>query len=238
MPPWNLEDTRGHISRLFGHAQLELAAPSIRSVGDRQTYARIHFQAARATAEAYVSAELQDASLLEVTLGGDQESWVKFNEFTREVGAHLTACIQSIHAVPDILAHALYYSLGLNLLPSAIKPRAIQASSVIAQLRQHAESTRLGTLLETLAIGDKFKHVSALANQAKHRSIVFPSLNEDATGLRAAKHVVTFPAFEHEGVQYGLVLADELLKVEYARCSALVVEIGGELNVILSAREP
>lgn len=139
MPPWNLKETREHVLRLFGRKQLELAAPSLRSVNDRQTYARIHFQAARATIEAYVSAELQDASLLEVTLGGDQESWVKFNVFTREVGAHLTAYVQSIHAVPDILANALY-CLGLNLLPNALRPRAIAAASVSTRLAQSPES--------------------------------------------------------------------------------------------------
>jgi hypothetical protein len=178
MPSWNLKETREHVSRLFGRDQLELAAPSLRSVDDRQTYARIHFQAARASIEAYVSAELQDASLLEVTLGGDRESWLKFNVFTREVGAHLTACIQSIHAVPDILANALYYCLGLNLLPNALKPRALTATSVTAQFAQQSESAKLGGLLEVLTTGGDFKHVSALANQAKHRSIVFPSLNE------------------------------------------------------------
>lgn len=238
MPPWNLNETREHISRLFGGRQLELAAPSIRSVDDRQIYARIHFQAARAAVEAYVSSELQDASLFKVTLGGDREGWAKFNVFTREVGAHLTACIQSIHAVPDILANALYYSLGLNLLPSAIKPRALSVTSVTAQLTKHSGSAKLGALLKTLATSGEFKHLSALANQAKHRSIVFPSLNEDFTGEREARHAVTFPAFEHECVSYRPVFAEEFLRNEYIRCSALVVEIGGELNAILSAREP
>jgi hypothetical protein len=236
MPPWNLSETREHITRLFGRRQLELAAPSIRSVDDRQTYAGIHFRAARAVVEAYVSAELQDVSLLEVTCGED-EGWTKFNIFIREVGAHLTACIQSIHAVPDILANALYYSLGLNLLPGAIKPRALSIASVAARLTQYPDSANLGALLETLAIGGEFKHLSALANQAKHRTIVFPSLNEDCTGEREVKHAVTFPAFEHEGVPYGEVFADKFLKDEYSRCSALVVAIGSELNAILSVRE-
>jgi hypothetical protein len=236
MPPWNLSETREHISRLFGRRQLELAAPSIRSVDDRQIYAGIHFRAARTVVEAYVSAELQNVSLLEV-ISDEDEGWIKFNVFIREVGAHLTACIQSIHAVPDILANALYYSLGLNLLPGAIKPRALSVTSVAARLMLSPESANLAALLETLAIGGEFKHLSALSNQAKHRTIVFPSLNEDSAGERAARHVVTFPAFEHESVLYGQVFADKFLRNESSRCSALVVAIGGELNAILSTRE-
>jgi len=236
LPPWSLNETRKHVSRLFGRKQLELAAPAMRSVDDRQTYARIHYEAARAAIEAYLSAELQDGSLLTVTFSGEGEGWAKFNVFMREVGAHLTACVQSIHAVPDILAYALYYSMGLNLRPDALKARALSAASVTTRLAQDRDCAKLAALLETLATGGDFLHLSALSNQAKHRSIVFPSLNEDLTGEREERHAVTFPAFEHEGVSFAQVFAEEFLTNEYARCSALVVEIGGELNAVLSKR--
>jgi len=124
MGRWDVEETRKHIRRLFGEDQLELAKPCLRSVVDRQTYARIHFQDAKAKLDFYTQTALQDTSLFEVTFG-DSEGWVEFNNFIREVGAHLTACVQSVHAVPDILAHALYYSLGLNRSAGALKPRDI-----------------------------------------------------------------------------------------------------------------
>lgn len=108
--------------------------------------------------------------------------------------------------------------------------------TVAIRLAQSPESAKLGSLLEALTIDGDFKHVSALANQAKHRSIVFPSLNEDFTGRCTFKHAVSFPSFEHEGASYTQVFAEDFLKNEYARCSALVVAIGGELNAILSTR--
>ena len=235
MPTWNLDETREHVTRLFGRGQLDLAAPSITSVDDRQTYARIHFFAARSAIEVYLLDELQDTSLLEITFGGDSERWDKFNIFTREVGAHLTACVQSMHAVPDILGHAIHYSLGFNLLADAMKSRDIRAYSVSAQLKRDAKYATLAALFDQLIAQGDFGHLSALANQAKHRSIVLPSLNEDLTGERATRYVITFPRFECKGNTYKLVVAEEFLKAEFARASALVVKIGCELNALLLA---
>lgn len=89
---WHVEETREHIRRVFGNAQLELARPSLRSVDDRQVYARIHFQDAKAKIDSYVQLALQNAYLFDVAFR-DSDAWVEFNNFIREVGAHLTACV-------------------------------------------------------------------------------------------------------------------------------------------------
>ncbi|MBP6202960.1 MAG: hypothetical protein KA435_07840 [Azonexus sp.] len=138
MSSWDIEQTRQDVRRLFGDDQLELARPCLRSVVDRQTYARIHFKDARAKIESYTQTALQDTSLFEVTFC-DSEAWVEFNIFIREVGAHLTACVQSIHAVPDILAHAIYYSLGFNRSPGALKARDICTAKVLKLLKKESQ---------------------------------------------------------------------------------------------------
>lgn len=235
MARWDVEETRQHIRRLFGDEQLELAKPCLRSVVDRQTYARIHFQDARAKLDAYTQTALQEASLFEVTFG-DSEAWVEFNIFIREVGAHLTACVQSIHSVPDILAHAIYYSLGLNSAPGALKARDICVSSVLKVLRRDARYDGITSLLDSLVSAGTFSHLAALTNHAKHRSIVFPSMNEDMTGTRAKRHMVVFPAFNYDDNSYPQVFADDFISVEYERSSQCVVHTGIELNAVLQRR--
>ncbi|MFA7270062.1 MAG: hypothetical protein WC073_12005 [Sterolibacterium sp.] len=237
MGRWDIDETREHIRRLFGDDQLELAKPCLRSVVDRQTYARIHFQDARAKIDSYTQTTLQDASLFEVTFG-DSEAWVEFNIFLREVGAHLTACVQSIHAVPDILAHAIYYSLGLNQAAGALKARDICAGSVLRLLRREPQLKAITSLLESLVSAETFSHLAALTNQAKHRSIVFPSLNEDLTGTREKRHMVAFPAFVYDDNPFPQVFADDFLAVEYERSSRCVVETGIELNAVLQRHVP
>ena len=136
MSSWDIEQTRQDVRRLFGDDQLELARPCLRSVVDRQTYARIHFKDARAKIESYTQTALQDTSLFEVTFC-DSEAWVEFNIFIREVGAHLTACVQSIHAVPDILAQGL---------PTLGRPRA-RGLAGIGALRRRASGLHGGGVL-------------------------------------------------------------------------------------------
>lgn len=233
---WNVEETRKHVTRLFGRAQLEMASPSLRSVDDRMMYAQIHYQAMRACIDAYVSSELEDKSLLVAILGGEDAGAVKFNIFVREVAAHLTACVQSVHAIPDILAYGIYYALGFNLQRDALKPRAVSPSVVVARLARDIDTAKLSALLQELVTGGEFNHLSALANRAKHRSIVFPLFGEDQTAEREARHAVTIPAFEHDGASYKQVFADSFLADEYLRCSKLEIEIGCELNRVLANR--
>lgn len=235
MARWEIEETRQHVRRLFGKDQLELAKPCLNSVVDRQTYARIHYQDAKAKVDFYTQTVLQEASLIDVALG-DQEATGEFNIFIREVGAHLTACVQSIHALPDILAHVIYYCLGLNRTGGALKDRDICAGSILKLLKRESHLDPIAALLESLVSAETFVHLAALTNQAKHRSIVFPSMNEDLTGLRQRRHIVVFPAFVHDENLYPQVFADDFLAVEYERSSQCVVQTGIELNALLQRR--
>lgn len=237
MSRWDIEQTRQHVHRLFGDDQLELAKPCLGSVVDRQTYARIHYQDARTKIESYTQAALQNASLFEVTCC-DSEAWGEFNIFIREVGAHLTACVQSTHAVPDILAHAIYYSLGLNRTSGALKARNICTTRVLKLLKQESQFSPIASPLESLVSTATFAHLNALANQAKHRSIVSPSLNEDLTGTREKRHMVMFPAFVYEDSRYPQVFADDFIAAEYERSSQCVINTGIELNAVLQRQLP
>lgn len=231
---WDVKQTREHVRRIYGEEQLALVRPCLRSLADRQIYAQIHFRDAREKTGSYVQTRLEQSSLLETI--ADAEAWDVFNVVIREIGAHLTACIQSIHAIPDILAHAVYYSLAFNLSPAFLNPRSITVGSVVRLLRVDQQLVALSDLLDELARGGAFPHLSALANLAKHRSIVFPALEEDSSGARDETHSVVFPEFERDGSTYPKVYAEELLALEHHRCSKLLVETGRALNALLQQR--
>ncbi|GGX09639.1 hypothetical protein [Undibacterium macrobrachii] len=99
-----------------------------------------------------------------------------------------------------------------------------------------ANSLRL-KLIE-ITNGVNFHHLSALANHSKHRSIIFPSMNEDWTGLRAERHSVMFSAFEYDGTSFMQVSAKEFLVEESDRCFKLVIQAGHMLNDVLRHRLP
>lgn len=238
LEPWNLDETRKQIARLFGHDQVRLAKDSLRSIDDRMTYAWVHYQDAVQLIDGYIDENLKSATLIEAVHFGGENRSAEFNLFIRKVGAHLIACIQSIHALPDILAHAVYFSLAINLTAKPIKERLITASSVAKRLLEVPDAEPVRLLLTELANGGGFPHLSALANHSKHRSIIFPSMNEDWTGLRTERHSVMFSAFEYDGRSFVRVSAKEFLVSESDRCSRLVIQTGHALNIVLQSRAP
>jgi len=238
MEPWNLDETRQQIARLFGRDQLILAKDSLRSIDDRQIYAWVHYQDALQLIDAYIDENLKNTTLIEAIHFGEESGSTDFNLFIRKVGAYFIACVQSIHTLPDILAHAIYFSLAINLTAKPIRERSITASSVAKRLSEIPDAEAVGLLLTELATGGAFPHLSALANHSKHRSIIFPSMSEDWTGLRPERHLVMFSAFECDGNSFMQVSAKELLVAESARCSRLVSQAGHALNAVLRNRAP
>lgn len=238
MKPWNLDETRKQISSLYGRDQLDLAKACLRSIDDRMIYARVHYQDAIQLIESYINENLKESSLLEALHLGSEQGSTDFNLFIRKVGAYLVACIQSIHTLPDILAHAIYYSLAINLTEKPIKERDITATSVAKRLSEISDAEPVRLLLTELGTGGTFPHLSALANHSKHRSIIFPSMSEDWTGLREERHIVMLSAFEYDGTFYAQVSAKEFLVAESDRCFKLVIQAGNALNAVLRSRAP
>lgn len=238
MSSWHIDETRKLVLGLNGRSQLDLVRPCLQSVVDRQEYARFHYHETMDLLERFVSTRLKDTSLLEVVFGGDDETANEFQIFITKIGAHFTACIQSLHAVADILGHALYYALAINLSPKPLAPRVISASSVIRKIQGNAEFAQVHTLFQRLYAGGNFAHLAALVNHSKHRSVVQPSLNEDQTGLAPQRHRLKLPRFVYEGAEYPEVSIKDFLEPEYDRCSVLVIDIGNSLNAVLRARAP
>ena len=130
---WDINETRNLILQLHGRTQLELARPALRSVADRISYARIHIQALEASIRGYLTPARREKELVEFILADSADAWHDFNLFLREVGAHATAGIQSLHAVGDLLSHAVYYSLPIDG-KNPLEERRILVGTVVGHL--------------------------------------------------------------------------------------------------------
>lgn len=231
---WNMSLTRRLIEDTFGRDQLTLARPSIKSVSDRLDYARYHYQEAMRLIAEFAQTYLANRSILDVASSNDEAEKSAFEELMTKLGAHTIACVQSVHTLPDILGHMLYFSIGLNRT-SVLKEESISAASVGKLLQKNALYSDLAKSLRQLNEEGAFDHLSALANHSKHRSIVQPQLNEDHTGFRNDRHEVRFSLFAYKGRVYPAISVKELLEPEYERCSKLVIRAGSDLNQILEA---
>lgn len=235
MDTWDADATRRAIQKNFGPEQLVLARPCIRSLSDRQFYAAFHYQRAERTLARYVSTHLQSKDFIDISFGADEDEWNRFNIVIRKIGADLTACIQSLHALPDVLASAIYFSLQLNarFLP---KPgRYVNHAFVADCLEKCPDLNEVYEPMKAAVAGSGFRHLAALANQSKHCSIVFPALSADLTGKRKKEYMLVFPVFQTARSLFPQVFVNDFLPPVHEHISRNIVLAGHALNSALAS---
>lgn len=232
MQPWSFDETRKQVERLFGREQLDLLGPCLNSVVTRQQYARIHYQETKALLETHMGAKLVEHDIFSIVLGlDDQDGETRY--VLDRAGAYVTACVQSLHAVGDNLAHCVYYSLGLNLKPKALSESAISLWSVPEHLKRHALAPELSAALTEIREGGDFTYLNALCNYSKHRSLIPAHLWGDFTGQDKEPYTLRFGAFSYKNKEYGSREVWPFLHAEYDRMSIGVVKLGNILNGVL-----
>lgn len=237
-PQWDIGLTGELVTAVFGAAQWKKAHPSVRSMADRPEFCRYHYHEALDMMNEYI-----ESNLKETGLWGVYEDYDEFSYLMLKIRANIVAFVQSLHAVADTCSHMLYYSLALDKLPKPLKERNISAKEVLKLLKQqcdagHPEYDKLCRLFREVTIGDGYKYLDALTNTSKHRSIVRPELNEDATGRREEKWILFLESFWYAGGLFEKINAHEFMRNEHDRIQPLTVNIGVELNEVLKKLQP
>lgn len=169
--------------------------------------------------------------------GGSENSRIAFENLMIKAGAHVVACIQAMHAIPDILASGVYLALGLNRTLGALPDRKVNVATVSNRLASEPGLENLGILLKEVCKEDAYEHLSVLSNLSKHRTVIRHSLSQDMTGKREKLHEFQIPSFEKPtggGVKhYPSISLAELLSPEFVRVGGLVVQIGHGINAEL-----
>ena len=236
MSSWDLKEARSLLRQRFGQEQFNLATHSLGSTVDRREYARFHYREAKHIIDTRLGTLQQEQRLFLVMLGGgtdDEQN--EYEDSLVQLGAHVVACVQSLHAIADTFAHAIYFSLGYNLHADALAERKVTAKSVKQKL--HPAHVRLTEGLGQLISHPNAKYLRALANQSKHRSLVVkPGLWVDATDLAREPFTLKFQDFRYEDEFHARREIRPFLQSSFNQISRIVVDTGAELNVALRAQ--
>lgn len=234
MTVWSIEEAKNLVKTSYGKMQAELAYQSMGSTIDRQEYARYHYHNAKNLFDKYVGKLHSPENFVKMSWGGgDEGDQDEFHQCIWEIGAHVTACVQSLHAMADIFAHAIYYALGYNLKPSPLSERDINLNAVKRKLEQTAKHNNLAHELASLASGDDFAYLGALANHSKHRSLIRSGLYADLTGKKPNPYTLEFQEFTFDKTSYPRRPILPFLQSEFDRQSLRVIESGNVLNSVL-----
>ena len=185
--------------------------------------------------DAYVGKLHSPEKLLKIFTGGDEDARDEFNQCIWEIGAHVTACVQSLHAMADIFAHAIYYTLGYNLKPSPLSERNININSVLRVLQQTQEHQSLLQEMALLVSGDDYTYLDALSNHSKHRSLIRTGLWANMTGKKLEPYTLEFQEFIYDKKPYPRRSILPFLQSEFDRQSSRIFEAGNVLNLALKS---
>jgi hypothetical protein len=211
-----------------------LARESTRSVNDRKAFSSYHFSEAVRLSRTFERKHLAGSrSILEIHIAGAEKKEMAFHTYMVKAGAHSLAAVQSLHSIPDIFAHAVYFCSGQNLLADALPESKIATPSVVAAIGNDARFSALAAPLASLQSGTTWKHLAAVSNMSKHRSVVRAMYSEDLTGTRPQVRELHVAAFERAGERYPAKSLRDLLEPEYDRLLHTIINIGHELNTCL-----
>lgn len=229
---WNLGELRDHVRRVHGEDQLRIVNSCLRTVGDRRQFSHYHFNEAMHGIDAVVK-DRQDFEMTGVILGAFDDEPGQFDNARFRAYAHITACVQNMHALADNLVHLVYYTLGLNLDPGTriARERHINWTRVDAALRP--SPIKVG--LQTLINDPGFVYLDALNNHSKHRTMIEVAYAVSFVEEDAVSHGLRFISFSYEGESYPQRWVRPTLVDEYQRQETQILTIGNALNQALIA---
>jgi len=232
-PIWDNQETQQLVSSIFGHLQWNKAHPSVRSMIDRPEFCRYHYREATKLLNDCINS-LDDFGLL-----GGVEGDAEFSLPMQKIRAHITAFVQSLHAIADTCSHMLFYCLAMDTRAPSLNERQIDAGRVLKLLEreaanQHPEFGMLSKMFAEMTSGQSYQHLCALSNTAKHRCIVRPALSEDVNGMREERYILFIEAFSYSGSYFEKVDARAFMQEQHDRIQPLVVDLGLTLNKVLA----
>lgn len=236
MTRWHVEETRRLITEYYGAAQMALTRDSLRATTHRLTHAQYHFQEAKRLLNERIDAHLDKQNIITLTFPTTSEDWNDLNDCLMMVEAHMLACAQAIHSIPDTLAHVVYYALGFNLSPKHLPDRKISACTVSELLRNIVGPyAPVLNCIEVLLQNAPFQKIDALVNYTKHRGAVEPNLWVGPMGYDAP-YVMRFGAFAYDDFSHPQREIEELIAPAYEAASHAVVNTGNAINHVLSGQ--
>jgi len=233
---WNIVETLQLVELRHGEALSQLAASSLHSAHQRVRFAHVHYHTVKDLLAEFAR-QAPEGAVLGLAWARDDETREEYFHLRDKMSANAFACVQSIHAVADLLTHGAFFALRLERHGKPLKTSQIDAKRTLERLDLVPAFATTASMIRRILDDAAFRHVDALSNQAKHRSVVPIGLNEDATGTREPRFELRFSAFRRDGEVFAEAEVGTLLSRAYDSVSHGLVDVGNELTRLLKQPE-
>ena len=112
---WSLTELKNSIETLHGTEQVKLLSPCLESIFQNQDFARYHYSELNRLVQEHFDGLEDKTNYLKLILTNDIEVINNEHDYGIAYKAHILAILKNLHSISDLLAHAIYFALGLNL---------------------------------------------------------------------------------------------------------------------------
>lgn len=232
---WDFQRTKELIFRRVKKGHLEAVA-SLTSVIDRLDHARYHYgQITRPWADLLTRAQCSEELWRMLGFGATRDELEVLAQDRIARSANIVACTQALHSIPDTLAFAVFNCLEMPF-PRGKSIDDVSVSSVSSWLKYHPEGRRFRSVFGELTGAPAYRHLAALSNHAKHRSIIGDRVSADLTGKDDTPIRLYFKEFSFKRRHYPRMEALPLLQGEFNRINKLVLTCGNHISAYLELR--
>ena len=206
---------------------------SASTVTRRLRHCHYHFSEIRRLVAADLEGRDGMAVMTDFIFAADEDVFADFHERRADAEAHLIALLQGVHAIPDPLAHVIYFSLGLDRVPRvSLSDRDISIKSVFKRLNEG----QIKEAVKRMSKEPDLLHLDAAVNLGKHRSVLAVPVSVDFTGTESQPHGLVFSAFTYDGKPYPKKAVEPFIKAAFERQARYVVNIGNLLSAEVARR--
>jgi hypothetical protein len=151
-----------------------------------------------------------------------------FNEAVFAQEAQVEACVQSLHAMGDILAQII----NIVMLGGRFREDDVTLKRVARQ----EMPTELSSVLNAFIQSNEYSYVEAFCNTIKHRRLIPSDLRgEFGEGYRN-EFGIRFNGFSYKGADYPETWASDIIDPYRTTIGVLVNEVGITINRLLQAQ--
>ena len=111
---WDISETLALVQKQFGTEIHDAARAAIYSADQRLRFAHYHFHEMKRLLNSFTEDRLIGRNMWEFPWSPRDSERFEYFKLMDQVAANAVACVQSVHAMDDLLSNGVFYSLNLN----------------------------------------------------------------------------------------------------------------------------
>jgi hypothetical protein len=228
---WSILDLKTKVLERYGEEQINLLTPSLESIFENQDFSRFHYSEFQRLIDSHVDGKSSGKDYIGLVLTNSHDVKNEEHEFKIACKANIMALVRSLHSISDLLAHTIYYSLGLNLnTQTKLTPRNISLYNIKEKLEFVESYSLLRKELKVFSTHTDFEYLNGLVNHSKHRSNITSKLTYKLKHTGKNVYQFNFDSFNYGENNFAEQHVDEYINREFNRQSEAIIVIGNLIN--------